>query len=706
MLQQSLYSHLNKKMVRPKKTPISSSVARTKAATAVTQAATGEVKSNKSNQKSATKRTKTYATDGEDDEDEEQSNTDSNNETNIKTKPVPKSGRKLLKAGVPEEEELPRKRRMASLNAEFLVHYTSRSNNTVNDSNSNNLKRKRTISSNSVNSKSNNETSTLTPHLVKNNKKSRGRPKKVTKATRKVNKKENNDDSADKTMDDENNLNISNRNQLNALPLENFEKILNDFAVRDDEEEEKDEINPEDIKDNKKESKSITNTPKKIAKKGRPKKILANSEEADEQVMSPNQQHNENSNNARLDSSPPISGRPKREAGLRASAMIIQTNEIEKTKYQYQYQHSNSNPATPSGLNLAETGQTKLKSSQSFSNFQVPQFSSTVYASLAAVSGMKSPKQFTNSTKLTDLVKKNNYSSKNSNVRQISNTTTLGAMSIPNNCQNGDDDSSNDIQIIEATPKQKSSTKPTISQNKTLDKICPAITEEIMKEHNKTYDTGSSNGTFSNFTRDYIIKWVSEYKHTDEVPFSPGQIPIESYGVKVLNDPQYLIVKSRQESNSSASSSILAPVKPSLPVPKQQRTMTTLELNSNTKSSLQTATNKVKIETVTDSEKAVTVKKEGTTSKDSEQKQQISNNTSNDNLNKINNFEVGKAKQIRSELNLSSTKLIIDKNVPVNTQEPTISNVNLIEDDNSNKNNESNIASNINYYPNKCISAS
>ena len=66
-----------------------------------------------------------------------------------------------------------------------------------------------------------------------------------------------------------------------------------------------------------------------------------------------------------------VNERPKREAGLKASAMIIQTNEIEKTRYQYQYStasyqpvSTNTTSTTPNGYANNNHGKLKNEPSQ------------------------------------------------------------------------------------------------------------------------------------------------------------------------------------------------------------------------------------------------------------------------------------------------------------------------------------------------------
>ena len=122
-----------------------------------------------------------------------------------------------------------------------------------------------------------------------------------------------------------------------------------------------------------------------------------------------------------------------------------------------------------------------------------------------------------------------------------------------------DDDSCSDVLIIEAPKTIAQTTHIKLNGLGSCEKPCAVLTEELMKEHHKTHDTGTGNGTFSQFTRDYIVKWILEIgAPSGERPFEAGEIPIESFGVKVLNDPQYLIVKTRQESAQAASSAILA----------------------------------------------------------------------------------------------------------------------------------------------------
>ena len=87
------------------------------------------------------------------------------------------------------------------------------------------------------------------------------------------------------------------------------------------------------------------------------------------------------------------------------------------------------------------------------------------------------------------------------------------------------------------------------------------LTEEMLAEHNRLNGTigCSGAGTFNNHTKEYICKWATQntalMTPRDEKPFAPGIIPIETYGVKVLDSPQYLV---QQGSSSSSSPSVAA----------------------------------------------------------------------------------------------------------------------------------------------------
>ena len=123
--------------------------------------------------------------------------------------------------------------------------------------------------------------------------------------------------------------------------------------------------------------------------------------------------------------------------------------------------------------------------------------------------------------------------------------------------QNDNDSSSNDVLIVLETSgqqlpglhKQPLASASTVTANNSSSSSQPkttTLTEELLAEHNKQHGTlNTGGGTFSSHTRDYISKWALEYKHTEEKPFACGLIPIESFGVKILNEPQYLLTKSK-----------------------------------------------------------------------------------------------------------------------------------------------------------------
>jgi hypothetical protein len=77
-------------------------------------------------------------------------------------------------------------------------------------------------------------------------------------------------------------------------------------------------------------------------------------------------------------------------------------------------------------------------------------------------------------------------------------------------------------------------------------KICHTLTEAYIKEHNIHHGSLGRGGgsSFTHNTKMYIIKWTMENVPTDEAPFEKGIIDIDTFGTKVLDDPQYL--KSKQ----------------------------------------------------------------------------------------------------------------------------------------------------------------
>lgn len=675
------------------------------------------------------------------------------------------------------EIEPPRKRRMASLNAEFLVHYTSKSNNhavahdllqntnIINNEIDNinlksNLKRKRSISDNSIL-----KSSKKMESKTNINKPGRGRPKKIQEISRVNTKKgrpkknkmnadnlnfenfesENVNNIKDNDNNNEDYMEITNQSQLDALQIEKYAKILNDFAVQENDEEnegEEGEVNEEayiqnnEIKINndnnnmKSKNEKIT---KKCIRKGRPPKQQP---KKIEEYESDNDNDKEEllkkiSSIKTMEITP--TGRPKREAGLRASAMIIQTNEIEKTKYSYHY--SNSNPATPTtnphnpvlnSLNdqnnniptVQNNNNQKLKTSQSFSSFQVPKFCSSVYASLtnkANTNNIVSNSKI-NLNKISN--EKNKYTNSFNNkqsLRQISTTCTLGVSgSIINQnpavLGNNDDDSSNDVLIIETTqiPKKLSNcnglnSNKQGSQNGNLNNITTIITEDIIKEHNKIHDTNSSNGTFSSFTRDYIIKWVGTYDHTDEIPYTPGQIPIESFGVKILDEPQYLNVKSRQENNNNNVSI----------APNSKINVFTTNKNSNGNNISSSKLNdpiSTLVKNTENNEKADII--ENKSMNNHKELNSIKNNNFNNSA--ANHQKICNSNEISIELNIlnkdKNTEIEVkSENKKISEEKDSSNGNNVIKMDSKDNKNEditNNIANNINYFPSKCISAS
>jgi hypothetical protein len=230
---------------------------------------------------------------------------------------------------------------------------------------------------------------------------------------------------------------------------------------------------------------------------------------------------------------------------MRASAMIIQTNEIEKARYQYQLMPSNNNdtPSTPAEKHQA----------------------------LAKI--VKSTKQ------------------------QQTNKMYLLMLSNKHKTRHIDDDNIDDIDCdyddndeFLATDEQ-TTTNTSIATNENnkaqsnLTKILK-LTQERLSEHDKVHaQTSGHNGQYTNQTRDYIIKWTNEYQPPkDEKPFPVGQIPLDIYGHKVSNSPQYLnkMANNYSNSNNAYSSCANGPNK-SLPVNNetQAANLTTKSENQN-----------------------------------------------------------------------------------------------------------------------------
>ena len=740
---------------------------------------------------------------------------------------------KSEKTATPDEiasqtDKEPRKRRIASLNAEFLVHYCSSSNNNNNHSNINgtNLENKKlnncpdtvSIASslkqelNTTNNNSNNKTN-------KNNKRQRilsvdsekmkkeeaseleeANPNLKIKnnGTDKKSKKKSNNDELDESNTEKKNENFRKKNPTDEVDEEEEEEDVEEDEVEkevaqnkttkrkpvhtrnsasryskgsdnvickktpnkksikfeSDVEEEEHESDQED------EEKS--NNLKKVALKGRKakrklKKPLKKQPESEsdhtdtESSVHSKKRRNTGAKRKAVDKSvvlesPQPTVRPKREAGMRASAMIIQTNEIEKTRFQYYSSnstpapnHSNA-PGQPAPVlnvsasskkksNLAnETNRKKAKNAEqpiSKTDFQVPQ-SMSLFASLtaaAAVAATSKTSKTLAKSRSTNLTASSPFTSSQMNQqiatstsRQISNTTHLNNLA-------GDDSSSNDVLIVMETT---SATKKASQTNKTP--VERTLTEDLLAEHNKLNGTlGCGSGTFSNYTREFISKWALEYKCNDEKPFPPGFIPIESFGVKILNEPQYLQNKSRFGGSSSSSSTAnqvpIAPVPvATMTAPKLNQRNTNMANNSST-SPAKTTQPIIEIENKAVNEQVLS---NHSTKPNNVQPPQVSQKTFSSNSNNSNE----KLNSVKKKINLASSKgintnntnssIVIENNnnQQNNINNKTSANITNILNENSNNginsssnlndsysNNNNSNDNNLNYFPNKFISA-
>ena len=103
-----------------------------------------------------------------------------------------------------------------------------------------------------------------------------------------------------------------------------------------------------------------------------------------------------------------------------------------------------------------------------------------------------------------------------------------------------------------------------ISDNKTAKvapstvKIIEKLTEDAIKEHNTLHGSlgRGSGSSFTSVTKTYIIKWTMENVLSNETPFEAGQIPIESFGQKILDEPQYL--KNSKDKNNGKNGEVKA----------------------------------------------------------------------------------------------------------------------------------------------------
>lgn len=105
------------------------------------------------------------------------------------------------------------------------------------------------------------------------------------------------------------------------------------------------------------------------------------------------------------------------------------------------------------------------------------------------------------------------------------------------------DSSSNEVQIVaEKCGTPLNGIKSPIKQPAL---IKTDLTEANLAEHNRLNGTTSGTngaGTFNSQTKDYISRWAAEhakYLSMTEEPFKADYVPIESFGDKILNDPQY-----------------------------------------------------------------------------------------------------------------------------------------------------------------------
>lgn len=112
-----------------------------------------------------------------------------------------------------------------------------------------------------------------------------------------------------------------------------------------------------------------------------------------------------------------------------------------------------------------------------------------------------------------------------------------------NNNLDEDATSSNEIQIFQETPNSSSSASKQPS----------SLTEAALLEHNKSTSSSTSNQTNGgglSSTNDYIARWAMETRRQlsviiDEKPFPCEVVPIETFGPKIIDNPQYLLCKSR-----------------------------------------------------------------------------------------------------------------------------------------------------------------
>ena len=219
----------------------------------------------------------------------------------------------------------PRKRRLASLNAEFLVHYCSTAASHAQPAaaeapatagvaceENQESKRRRTVSQDSAGR------SKKPAEEVKPAQKAPGKRKQAEPTTT-PGKSSKNADAADTTSkghQDEDEATVSSKKGKPAARPSGDELLLPDNGGGDE----------AATTGGNNEQSSEEKLSRKPAARGRASKAKVATQE---ETPPP----------------PPVSGRPKREASMRASAMLIQTNEIEKTRFPY-YSSATTTPSS------------------------------------------------------------------------------------------------------------------------------------------------------------------------------------------------------------------------------------------------------------------------------------------------------------------------------------------------------------------------
>lgn len=217
--------------------------------------------------------------------------------------------------------------------------------------------------------------------------------------------------------------------------------------------------------------------------------------------------------NEKLNATCPIelitTGRPKRDASARASAMIIQTSEFEKVRHyskkDEEQVESTSNENEKAKLSPVAQKKEPLKKTISSAALAAAEAAetSTVTSKPIRVQALKKASKVTKKA----LTKKSKPAAKSS-------------------------------------PEQPLNV---VKKILTGDKL----TEDMIKEHNNRNGSLSrGNGSsFSNSTKMYIVKWTMENVPSIERPFEEKIIPIESFGEKILDQPQYLKNKKAKPPN-------------------------------------------------------------------------------------------------------------------------------------------------------------